>query len=197
MSEKYPMNNYVPTQTTDVYDLHTRLNKMKYDKILSNLDNHFKKCYITNFDLIHNECRGDKLSHSRRFYETVFFDRMIENLSEEERRKFVASAIKSEREDLYLEKKVIAEHFKKREELESRGIYLSSMRKKFYFKRTDDCKSIKLKKKKHNATHNLMKNEIHYNDDTTTVSNILVVAIIACAFCSNTFLGFSTRILLV
>ena len=42
-----------------------------------------------------------------------------------------------------------------------------------------------------------MKNEIHYNDDTTTVSNILVVAIIACAFCSNTFLGFSTRILLV
>ena len=136
------MNNYVPKLTTDVYDLHTRLNKMKYDKIVSNFDEHFKNCYITNFDLIHHECRGDKLDHSTKFYETVFHNQMNENLNEEDREKFCTSAIKSERSDLHLEKKVINEHFKKRDYLESCGIFLSSMRKKFYYK-TDDCKSIK------------------------------------------------------
>ena len=143
MSEKYPMNNYVPTAVNDVYDLHTRLNKDKYDEIISDFDYHFSNCFITNFDLIHNECRGDKLEYSRKFYETVFSERMKKNLREKDRKNFCASAIKSERKDLYFEKKVIIEHFKKRDELESRGIYLSSMRKKFYCKKTEDCKSIK------------------------------------------------------
>ena len=137
------MNNYVPKLTTDVYDLHTRLNKMKYDKIVSNFDEHFQNCYITNFDLIHHECRGDKLEHSKKFYEIIFYNQMKENLNEEDREKFCTSAIKSERNDLHLEKKVIDEHFRKRNHLESCGIFLSSMRKKFYCKKTDDCKSIK------------------------------------------------------
>ena len=142
MSEKYPVNNYVPTVVNDVHDLHTRFNKDKYDEIISDFDYHFSNCFITNFDLIHNECRGDKLKYSRKFYETVFSDCLKKNLREKDRRNFCASAIKSERKDLYLEKKVINEHFEKRDKLESRGIYLSSMRKKF-FKKTDDCKSLK------------------------------------------------------
>ena len=143
MSKRYPVNNYVPTLTTDVHDLHTRLNKIKYDEIVSNFDRHFKNCYVTNFDLINNECRGDELTHSRRFYETVFYNQIEKNLKKEDRKNFCASAIRSEREDIYFEKNVILEHFKKRDKLEARGTFLSSMRKKFYFKKTDDCKSIK------------------------------------------------------
>ena len=140
MSEKYPVNNYVPTVVNDVHDLHTRFNKDKYDKIISDFDYHFSNCFITNFDLIHNECRGDKLEYSKKFYQTVFSDQLKKNLKEKDRRNFCAYAIKSERKDLYFEKKVINEHF--RDKLEFRGIYLSSMRKKFC-KKTDDCKSLK------------------------------------------------------
>ena len=143
---KYPVNSYIPTKVTEVHDLHSRLNKMKFDEITEDFDYHFKNCYVINFDLIHHECRGDKLNHSRNFYQTIFYNQMKKNLSEEDQKKFILSAIKAEREDVNYEKKVITEHFKKisfEENLEKKGIFLSAMRKKFYFKKTEDCKSIK------------------------------------------------------
>ena len=145
-STTYPVNNYVPTKVTEVHDLHSRLNKMKYDKIIENFDYHFKNCFATNFDLIHHECRGDKLNFSREHYETVFYNELKENLNEQNQKKFVASAIRSERKDVNFEKKVISEHFNRFEiekKLEEEGVFLSAMKKKFYFKKTDDCKSIK------------------------------------------------------
>ena len=45
---------------------------MTFNKIIQNPDEHFEKTFITNFDLIHHQCRGDKLSHSREYYETLF-----------------------------------------------------------------------------------------------------------------------------
>ena len=143
---KYPVNSYIPTKVTEVHDLHSRLNKMKFDEITEDFDYHFKNCYVINFDLIHHECRGDKLNHSRNFYQTIFYNQMKKHLSEEDQKKFIWSAIKAEREDVNYEKKVITEHFKKisfEENLEKKGIFLSAMRKKFYFKKTEDCKSIK------------------------------------------------------
>ena len=59
---------------------------------------------------------------------------------------FIASAIKSEREDVNFEKKLLIEHFKRlsfEENLEKEGIFLSAMRKRFYSKKTENCKSIK------------------------------------------------------
>ena len=144
--EKYPVNSYVPTKVTKIHDLHSRLQKMTYDEITEDFDYHFKNCYVTNFDLIHHECRGDKLNFSRKFYETIFYNKMKENLNEKNQEKFLSSAIKSEREDVNFEKKLMIEHFKKvsfERNLEKKGIFLSAMRKKFYFKKTDDCKSIK------------------------------------------------------
>ena len=146
-STTYPVNNYVPTKVTEIHDLHSRLNKMKYDEIIENFDYHFKNCFVTNFDIIHHQCRGDKLNFSREHYETVFYNRLKENLNEQNQEKFIASAIRSERKDINFEKKVISEHFNKVEiekKLEENGVFLSAMKKKFYFKKTDDCKSIKL-----------------------------------------------------
>ena len=135
---RYPVNSYVPRKVDQVYDLDTRLNKTKYDEILNDLDGHFKKCYVTNFDLINHECRGDKLNYSRKFYETIFESDLKKNLKEEDRNEFCASAIKSERKNLHFEKKVYSDHFKKN--LEKKGIFLSSMRKRAVNKTTDDCK---------------------------------------------------------
>ena len=61
-----------------------------------------------------------------------------DNLNSKDRNKFCAFGIRSERKDLFFEKKVYQDHFKKIEKLEKRGIFLSSMRKRFYS--TEDCK---------------------------------------------------------
>ena len=98
---KYPVNNYVPTKLTETEkDLHLKLNEMKYNEIIKDFDYHFKNCYNSNFDLIHNECRGDKFNFSRRFYETITYSDVKKKLSTNFENKFISSAIKSERKDL-------------------------------------------------------------------------------------------------
>ena len=147
-TEKYPVNNYVQTKVTETNkDLDLKLKEMTYNETLKDLNYHFKNCYITNFDLINNECRGDKLDFSRKFYESIFFADVKKNLNEIDQEKFISAAIKSERIDLNIERKLIIEHFCKKESfekiLEKKGIFLSAMRKKFYYKKTEDCNSIK------------------------------------------------------
>ena len=132
------MNSYIPIKVTEVHDLNSRLNKMKYDEIIENLEYHFQNCYITNFDKIHHECRGDKLHFSKRHYETIFYNQLKQNIDEENQEKFISCAIRSEREDINFEKKVILEHFNKlkiEKELEKRGVFLSAMKKKFLKKK--------------------------------------------------------------
>ena len=137
---KYPVMSYIPKKVECVNDLHTRLNDETNNEILNDLDRHFKQCYITNFDLIHHECRGDKLNFSKKFYQTVYSKELRENLNLEQRINFVEAGIKSERDDLYFEKKIYIDHFERIKRFEERGIFLSNMRKKAYFKKTDDCK---------------------------------------------------------
>ena len=146
-SKKYSVINYVPTKvkTQTEKDLDLILKEMTYNDILNDIDYHFENCYITNFDLIHNECRGDKLNFSRRFYQTISLDELNKNiLSHNQKQKFISSAIKSERNDLYIEKKLLREHFNRDEiekTLEKNNIFLSSIRKKF-FANIDYCKSL-------------------------------------------------------
>ena len=64
---------------TEIHDLHSRLNKIKYDEIIENLNYHFESCFITNFDLINNEGRNDKLEYSRQHYQTIFYNELKEN----------------------------------------------------------------------------------------------------------------------
>ena len=145
--KRYPVNSYIPTKVTEKdKDLHLKLKEMTYNEIINDLHYHFKNCFITNFDLIHNDCRGDKLNFSRKFYETIFYNDVKQHLNEIDEEKFISEAIKSERFDLNIEKKLISEHFKKKSlenNLEKKGVFLSSMRKKFYYKKTEDCNSIK------------------------------------------------------
>ena len=137
---KYPVMSYVPKKVNSVDDLHSRLMDEKNNEILNDLDRHFKQCYITNFDLINHECRGDKLNFSKKFYQTVYSKELRENLNLKQQNDFVAMGIKSERNDLYFEKKVYLDHFERVRKFEEKGIFLSNMRKKAYFKKTDDCK---------------------------------------------------------
>ena len=153
-SEKYPVQNYVlinPTKRLNSNnfkgDLDFTLRKMTFKKIVDDLDYHFQKSYITNFDLIHHECRGDELSHDRKHYETIFKKNIEDEINSDDLRyRFLSSAIRSEWKDVAIEKAIFKEHFsreKLEEKLQKKCVFLSSMKKKAFFKKkTDDCKSL-------------------------------------------------------
>ena len=145
---KYLTNSYIPTRPKllnehDKFDLDARLQQMTFNEIIQNPDNHFENVFITNFDLINNQCRGDKLTHDRKFYETLFKEKLNSEINDiEQKDRFVSAAINSERKDVYIEKEIYEEQFSRklfREKLNKNGVFLSNMRRK---KCTDDCKSL-------------------------------------------------------
>ena len=127
----------------DKFDLDARLQQMTFNEIIQNPDNHFENAFITNFDLIHNQCRGDKLTHDRKFYETLFKEKLNSEINDiEQKDRFVLAAINSERKDVYIEKEIYKDQFSRkllREKLNKNGVFLSNMRRKKY---SDDCKSL-------------------------------------------------------
>ena len=98
---KYPTNSYITTRQKllnehDKFDLDAQLQQMTFNEITQNPDNYFENVFITNFDLIHNQCRGDELTHSRKYYEPLFKETLnseINNINQKDR--FVSAAIKS------------------------------------------------------------------------------------------------------
>ena len=129
------------------HDLDFTLRKTTFEKIVDDPDRHFQNCYVTNFDLIHHECRGDELSYSKKHYETIFKKNLNDEIkSDDLRYRFLSSAIRSERKDVAFEKEIFKEHFnreKLEEKLEKKCVFLISMKKKVHNKRkTDDCKSL-------------------------------------------------------
>ena len=134
ISKKYAVQNYVPTnpnkKTTKnriFNELDMTLKQMTFNETVNDPDHHFENCFITNFDLIHHECRGDELSYSRKYYETVFSKKIKEEIvSDDLRNRFVSSAIKSERKDMTIEIEVFKEHFNREkieENLQKKGVF--------------------------------------------------------------------------
>ena len=144
-SSKYPMTSYVPAKPKlDVcYDLHNKLKKMDFDEIINDPTTHFKNVYVTNFDLIHHSARGDPLSYSKKFYQTIAMSD-LKQIDFPNSYAFVAAAIRSQRDDVYFEKEVLKKHFKDDIELKllRKGIFLSSMKKRAYFFKKEKCKSL-------------------------------------------------------
>ena len=146
-SNRYPMINYVPDKRKTnkrFYDLHDRLKQMSFDEIVNDPKTHFENVYTTNFDLIHNSARGDPLSYSKKFYQTI-------SLTDLKKIKFpycdmfVAAGFRSQRNDVFFERNVIEKHFKKDDKelkLMEKGVFLSSMKKNAYLKNTDNYKSL-------------------------------------------------------
>ena len=156
---RYPIINYVPYNPDNYltggnleHSLGDTLDRQKYQKILNNPNYHFANSYITNFDIINHECKGDKLENSKKYYETIFKETVDKEVQENEKKKthFISEAIDSERKDVFFKKNVLTEHFNRLElqqKLEKQGIFLSSMRRRAFNKKkkkyTDDCQSLK------------------------------------------------------
>ena len=146
-SSKYPMCTYVPTKPkpTKFYDLHQRLQEMTFEEVVNNPKEHFVNVYIKNFDLIHHQSRGDALNYSEKFYKTISISQ-LKQIDYPNSYQFVAAAIRSEREDVYLEKAVLKKHFKKDIELKliEQNVFLSSMTKRAYFRKKGKCNFLKV-----------------------------------------------------
>ena len=149
-SSRYPTQNYVPTKPkprTPQDSLDDTINRMTFNEITTNRDYHFKHSYITNFDLIHNNCRGDRLQHSQKYYETISYEKLNKELIfKDDQTSFISSAIKSERKDVFIEKEIFREHFNREEigkNFQKKIFFLSSMKKNAFLKKDiDDCKSL-------------------------------------------------------
>ena len=146
--KKYPTNNYIPTRPKllndhDRFDIDARLQQMTFNEIMQKPDSHFENAFITNFDLIHHECRGDKLTNDRKHYETLFKEKLNSEINDIEQKDcFVSAAINSERKDVYIEKEIYKDQFSRklfREKLNKNGVFLSNMRRKKY---NNDSKSL-------------------------------------------------------
>ena len=89
---------------------------------------------ITNFDLIHHHCRGDKLTRDRKYYETLFKKKVDLELNNQLHQDvFLSSAQRCEGKDVYFEKYLQKDRFNGtfvKEELKKKGIFLSLMQKR-------------------------------------------------------------------
>ena len=129
-STKYRIQNYVttnPSESKKFFDLDVTLKRMTFEEIMADLEFHFENSYITNFDLIHHECRRERFLFSRKYYETISYKKFNEEITDNaNQQKFISSAIKCERKDVFIKKKLIDEHFS-REKIEE------DLKKFFFF----------------------------------------------------------------
>ena len=54
------------------HDLMTYIDNLKYDNFLRDMDSHFSKVKVVNFDIIHNQCQGKKLENPEQYYQTIY-----------------------------------------------------------------------------------------------------------------------------
>ena len=124
---KYPVNNYVPYNPDNLTgcgfgrSLGESLDRQKYEKITENPQYHFANCYVTNFDLIHHECRGDKLENSKKYYETICKKAVNKEIKEHEQKTYFVSEATEHFHKLKMEQK-----------LEHQSVFLSSMKKRAF-----------------------------------------------------------------
>ena len=155
---RYPVTNYVPynpdkemNSITFEHDLDYTLKKSSYENIINDPSYHFDNAYVINFDIINHECKGDKLENTKEYYRSIHAERLNNEIKEENKTNFVTCAIECERKDVFLTKEVITDHFnrnKLEEKLQKDEVFLSSMKRRAYFRKkklkkyTEDCKSL-------------------------------------------------------
>ena len=119
------------------HDLMTYIDNLKYDHFINNMDSHFSNAKVTNFDIIHYQCRGDELENPQQYYKTIF-DKVIVNYENHVCSQAILSAIKAEHDDIHFKRDFLKFHIKRdiEKDLISNGIFVKKNRKKT----TDDCK---------------------------------------------------------
>ena len=108
-------NGYIPKYTpVEERDFLSYLDDVKFDKFMENPDQSFQNTKIVNFNIIHHECRGDKLTNSYEHYQTVF-KHDFENYIKKDKETVLSSALRNQdklKQSIYFEKNLVLKHFK-------------------------------------------------------------------------------------
>ena len=84
---------------------------MKFDEIIENSDSYFENVKLSNFDLIHHECRGGEFSFSKKHYQTLYKEKLnSEFIDPKQKSSFISLAIKCHRDNVIVKKRIIDEH---------------------------------------------------------------------------------------
>ena len=90
------------------------LDDLKFEKFMENPDQSLRKTKIVNFDIIHHECRGNKLEKSYEYYQTVFKVN-FNKYNKRDEKKVLSSAFRNQdklQQSIYFEKDLVLSHFK-------------------------------------------------------------------------------------
>ena len=119
MSSSNCTNNYVPEyvpQDLPWYErdgLITWYDQVKCQKFLRNSNKHFKTAMIINFDIIRREAASHKVQDEvLKKYQTVQNER-VSKYPKSDKDEFLSNAFRVDRPDIFFEKKVVLNHFKK------------------------------------------------------------------------------------
>ena len=131
------VNSYIPYYPKEKNCLHHTLLIEKYKRIQKDLQGYFLNVKLTNFDIIHHESRGDVLENSLKYYQRIHAEN-FKNISNQDEYDFISSAIKSKRNDIYIQRVVMEKHFVNPEikkKFKANNIFLSRMEKNAHEKK--------------------------------------------------------------
>ena len=118
----------------------TYIDDLKYEQFVEDMDSHFSRVRISNFDLFHHQCCGGSLRDFHRHSKTIF-DSDFEDYEDRGCNQVISSAVRSERDDIHFERDLPKTYIKSN--IEKDSILNSLFIKKRKKKRTiDDCKRL-------------------------------------------------------
>ena len=114
-------NNYIPEYIPRNLKWYERDGLLTYiDKLKCNPDKHsedpdkrFKETKIINFETIHKQARSEKISDKFFFKNQTITKKRTRLYPKKEQNKFLSSAFRTNRKDIYFQEEVINDHFLK------------------------------------------------------------------------------------
>ena len=85
---------------------------IKYKEMSDSPDKYFKRKNVVNFDIIHHKCRGDPLQKTHQEHQTVSNDDLKNHPKKEKDKAVSAICRNAKRDDLWIKRDFITEHFK-------------------------------------------------------------------------------------
>ena len=83
----------------------TYFDQLKYQEYSKDTDSYLSRFNVVNFDMIHAKCHGQEQKNSNKFYKTVS-EKSLVGMPAEERVKSLPACLRSDRKDLFVDKKV-------------------------------------------------------------------------------------------
>ena len=92
------------------HGLMTYIDQLKWKEFISDLDASIKNKKVINFEKIRAQCRRTPCTRSDQFYQTVR-EKNVAKMPQNNRKKTVAACWRSERKDVFIDKKLAFSHF--------------------------------------------------------------------------------------